>query len=67
VVETWTAGTAVGVLPDISGVWGVGGGLVVVSGLDSGLDSEVRDLRSAGWGHEWRVGFLVRGCRLGSV
>jgi hypothetical protein len=36
------AGTAVGALPDISGVWGVGGGLV-------------------------QVGFLVGGCRLGSV
>jgi hypothetical protein len=42
-----------GVLPDISGVWGVGGGLVVVLGLDSGLGSEVRDSRS--------VGFLVMG------
>jgi hypothetical protein len=47
VTETWTAGTAAGVLPDISGVWGVGGGLVVVSGLDSGLGSEVRVSRSA--------------------
>jgi hypothetical protein len=38
-----------GVLPDISGVWGVGGGLVVVLGLDSGLSSEVRVSRSAGF------------------
>jgi hypothetical protein len=43
------AGTAAGVLPDISSVWGVGGGLVVVSGLDLGLGSEARDSRSAGF------------------
>jgi hypothetical protein len=43
------AGTAPGALPDISGVWGLGGGLVVVSGLESGLGSEVRDLRLAGF------------------
>jgi hypothetical protein len=49
VMETWTAGTAAAVLPDMSGVWGVGGGPVVVSGLDSELGSEARDSRSAGF------------------
>jgi hypothetical protein len=49
VMETWMAGMAAGVLPDISGAWGVGGGLVLVLGLDLVLGSEVRDLRLAGF------------------
>jgi hypothetical protein len=39
----------VGALPDISGAWRVGGGLVLVVGLDSVLGSEVRDSRLAGF------------------
>jgi hypothetical protein len=38
-----------GALPDISGAWGVGGGMVLVLGLDSVLGSEARDLRLAGF------------------
>jgi hypothetical protein len=49
VMETWTVGTATGVLPDISGAWGVGRGLVLVSGLDLALGSEARDSRLAGF------------------
>jgi hypothetical protein len=48
-METWTVGMAAGTLPDILDAWGVDGGLVVVSGLDSELGSEVRDSRSAGF------------------
>jgi hypothetical protein len=43
------AGTVAAVLPDISGIWGAGGGLVSVSGLDSGLGSEARVSRLAGF------------------
>jgi hypothetical protein len=49
VTETWTVGMAAAVLPDISGIWGAGGGRVSVSGLDSGLSSEARVSRSAGF------------------
>jgi hypothetical protein len=49
VMKTWMAGTAAGALPDILDAWGVGGGLVLVLGLDSVLGSEVRDSRLAGF------------------